>query len=118
SPASLRGANLDLQKEIAEHRRTEDNLRIANDQLRGEAARGRLAAIVESCDDGIISKARDGTITSWNAGAQRLFGYSEAEAIGRPAAMLFVPDCVGEEAEILKRVGAGERIPSFEAVRV
>jgi PAS domain S-box-containing protein len=83
-----------------------------------ELSRGRLAAIVESSDDAIISKTPDGTITSWNRGAERIFGYSETEAIGRPTSMLFPTDRAGEEIDILARVGRGEHISSFETVRV
>jgi PAS domain S-box-containing protein len=107
-----------LEREIAERRRTEQELIAANDRLRNEAARGRLAAIVEFSDDAIISKTTDGIITSWNQGAHRLFGYSASEAIGQPTTMLFAPERLDEEAGILARVGGGERIDSFETVRV
>ena len=71
------------------------------DRLR---ATSLLAAIVESSDDAIISKNLDGTILSWNAGAQRLFGYSAAEAIGRPILLLIPPERHEEEAAILARL--------------
>ena len=61
-------------------------------QKRAEEARSRLAAIVESSDDAIISEDLDGTITSWNEGAERLYGYSAAEALGRPVSILMPPD--------------------------
>ncbi len=76
-----------------------------------------LAAIVESSDDAIISKDLDGAITSWNAGAQRLFGYTADEAVGQPGSLLVPPDRIGEEAEILRRLCAGERVDHFETVR-
>jgi PAS domain S-box-containing protein len=118
SPAALRGAYAALEREIAEHRRTEGELRVANEALRAEAAQSRLAAIVESSDDAIIGKTQAGIINSWNRSATKIFGYTEAEAIGRPATILFPPDHLAGETAILERIGHGERIPSFETVRV
>jgi PAS domain S-box-containing protein len=118
SPAALRAAHTALEKEIAEHKRTEVELRTANEALRSEGAQSRLAAIVDSSDDAIIGKTRAGIINSWNRGAAQIFGYTEAEAIGRPATILFPPDHLTEESEILERIGRGERVPSFETVRV
>ena len=118
SPAALRTAYAALEKEVAEHKRTEVELRVANEALRSEAAQSRLAAIVESSDDAVIGNTRAGIISSWNRGATRIFGYTEAEAIGRPATILFPPDHFAEETVILERVGRGERIPTFETVRV
>ena len=77
-----------------------------------------LAAIVDSSFDGIISKTLDGTITSWNAAAERIFGYPCAEAIGRQIAMLVPPERLDEEAWILRRLRAGDRVENFETVRV
>jgi diguanylate cyclase (GGDEF)-like protein/PAS domain S-box-containing protein len=78
----------------------------------------RYAAIVESSDDAIVSKTMEGIITSWNPAAERMFGYSAAEAIGRPTTMLFPPDLLAEEAEFLRCIGRGERITRYETVRV
>jgi PAS domain S-box-containing protein len=78
----------------------------------------RLAAIIESSDDAIIGKTLDGTITSWNAGAERIFGYSAAEAIGESMRMLLPPDRFNEEADILRRVARGEFVNHFESVRI
>ncbi len=78
----------------------------------------RLAAIIDSSDDAIISKTLDGIITSWNGAAARIFGYSAKEAIGQSKTILFPADRLHEEAEILKRLRSGERITSFESVRV
>src|SRR5882724_11915874 len=86
-------------------------------QTSTELVREWLAAIVESSDDAIISKSLDGIITSWNAGAERLFGYTAEEAIGQPVTMLIPPDRADEERDILKRVRHGERIDHYETVR-
>ena len=83
-----------------------------------DASRLRLAAIVDSSDDAIISKTLEGIITSWNPGAERMFGYAAHEAMGRPMLMLFPPDRVNEEEEILARIRRGERMEHFETVRV
>ncbi|MDI1248339.1 MAG: PAS domain S-box protein [Lacunisphaera sp.] len=78
----------------------------------------RLAAIVTSSDDAIIGKTLEGVITTWNPGAVRMFGYPAAEAIGRSMLMIFPPERVEEEAEILARIGRGESVRHFETVRV
>lgn len=83
-----------------------------------EEARHRLAAIVESADDAIVSKDLNGIITSWNEGAERLFGYSEAEAIGQPITMLIPPDRQDEEPDILEQIRSGKRIDHYETLRV
>jgi len=77
----------------------------------------RLAAIVESSDDAIISKTLNGAIVTWNAGAARVFGYDAEEIIGRPVTLLIPPDRLGEEAAILARIRRGERIEHYETVR-
>jgi len=87
-------------------------------ELTAKVAQGRLAAIVEHSDDAIVSKSLDGTIQSWNAGAERLFGYSEAEAAGQNILLIIPPDRLNEEAEILRRLRQGERIDQFDTVRV
>ena len=83
-----------------------------------DEARLQLAAIVESSDDAIISKTLNGTITSWNAGAQHIFGYTEEEAVGQPISILIPPDLLNEENGILETLRAGKRIEHYETVRV
>jgi PAS domain S-box-containing protein len=85
---------------------------------RGFGAQARLAAIVESSDDAIISKNLDGIITSWNKGAERVFGYTEAEALGQRITLIIPPEHRDEEVMILERLRRGERIEHFETVRV
>ena len=77
-----------------------------------------LASVVESSSDAIITKSLDGIITSWNPAAERLFGYSEAEAIGNPVSTLFPPDRLEEEPQILARLMRRERIEHFETARI
>lgn len=77
-----------------------------------------LGAIVRSSDDAIISKSLEGTIQSWNAAAERIFGYTEAQAVGRHIAMLIPPERMDEEDHIIKRLRAGERVEHFETVRL
>jgi PAS domain S-box-containing protein len=83
-----------------------------------EEAQARLAAIVESSQDAIISKTLDGVIRTWNTGAERLFDYTPGEAIGQPITMIIPPDRRDEEYEILARISRGERIEHFETIRV
>ncbi len=77
-----------------------------------------LAALIESADDAIISKTLDGIITSWNRGAERIFGYTADEVIGKPVTILIPQDHPDEEPAILARLRAGERIEHYETVRV
>src|SRR5687768_16027634 len=76
-----------------------------------------LAAIVESSDDAIVSNTLDGIITSWNPAAQRLFGYSPEEVIGRPISILAAPDRANEIPANLERIRRGENVDRYETVR-
>jgi len=77
----------------------------------------RLAAIIESSDDAIVSKDLNGIITSWNEGAERLFGYAAEETLGRSIRMLVPADRQDEENEVLRRIRIGERVDHFETIR-
>ena len=92
-------------------------LRDITDRNRGEEASRRLAAIIESSDDAIITKDLNGTITSWNASAERLFGYTPEEIVGKPVTLLIPADRQHEEPRILERIRRGERIDHYETVR-
>jgi PAS domain S-box-containing protein len=87
-----------------------------HDLKTGEAA-AFLAAIIDSSDDAIVSKTLDGIITSWNRGAEEMFGYSAAEAIGQHITLIIPPERHAEEANILARLRRGEKIDHFETVR-
>src|SRR5689334_6044501 len=77
-----------------------------------------LAALIESADDAIISKTLDGIITSWNKGAQRIFGYTADEVIGKSVTILIPADHEDEEPNILAHLRRGERIEHYETIRV
>ena len=100
-----RAYNLALVRDITEHKRAEE-------------ARSRLAAIVESSDDAIISKDLGGTITSWNAGAERIYGYPASEALGRPVTILIPQGQQDEFAVFMSQIGEGIRIEHYETERV
>ena len=87
-------------------------------RMKADKAIGLLAAIVDSSDDAIVSKTLDGVITSWNAGAERLFGYTAKEAIGQHISLIIPANRRTEEAIILQRLSRGERIDHFDTVRV
>ena len=85
---------------------------------RVEEALARAASIVEFSDDAIIAKTLDGTITSWNAGAERLYGYSGREAVGRPIALIIPPELGDELPKILAQIARGERVEPYDTVRM
>src|SRR6202044_3740956 len=87
-------------------------------RLKADKAVGLLAAIVDSSDDAIVSKTLEGIITSWNAGAERLFGYTAKEAIGRHIKMIIPQDRRDEETTILAKLRKGERIDHFGTIRM
>jgi PAS domain S-box-containing protein len=91
----------------------EPSEREANDELRG-----RLAAIVDGSEDAIVSKTLDGVVTSWNRGAERIFGWTAAEAVGRHITFIIPRERWAEEDEVLARIRRGDRVDHYETVRV
>jgi PAS domain S-box-containing protein len=91
---------------------------VVGERRRDEATLARLASIVESSDDAIISKTLEGVITSWNGGAERLYGYTAAEAVGRPISFIIPPDRPDEMLRLLARLERGEHIESYETARM
>lgn len=89
-----------------------------SERKRADEARLKHTAMVESSEDAIISKDLNGIIVSWNVGAQRMFGFSEAEAAGHPIRIIIPPERQDEEQRILQRLKAGEQIEHYETVRV
>lgn len=102
---------LEVNRDVTDRRRVETELRDSEQKLR------YLGSIVENSNDAIVSKSLDGVITSWNRGAERIFGYTAEEAIGQPITMLIPADRQSEERDILTRIRRGERIDHFETVR-
>src|SRR5215471_16726690 len=88
------------------------------ERKKAEEALFRHAAIIGSSEDAIVSLSLDGVITSWNPGAQRIFGYRESEAIGKLISSFVPPELPHEEEEILQKLRAGGRIDQFETVRI
>jgi PAS domain S-box-containing protein len=87
-------------------------------RLKADKAIGLLAAIVDSSEDAIVSKTLDGVITTWNAGAERLFGYTASEAVGQHISLIIPIDRRNEETVIIARIRKGERIEHFDTVRI
>lgn len=102
---------LEVNRDITERKRVEAELRDTEQRLR------YLGSIVDNSDDAIVSKNLDGIITSWNKGAERIFGHTAEEAIGQSITIVIPADRLSEEREILTRVRRGERIDHFETVR-
>jgi two-component system cell cycle sensor histidine kinase/response regulator CckA len=94
----------------------DQNAGLANSGL--DELASRLAAIVESSDDAVIGKTLDGIVTSWNPGAERMYGYTASEMVGSSVSRLFPPDRAGELAPILDQLGRGEQVDHFETRRV
>ncbi len=89
-----------------------------SDRIRGDEATVRLAAIVQSSNDAIIGMTLEGTITSWNASAEQLFGYRAAEIIGQPVSKLTPPEMASEDEAIFSQIRRGQGIEHFETIRV
>jgi len=105
-----------FMSDVTDQKRELDGLRAAEE--RAEHSQAFLAAIIESSDDAIVSKSLDGRIKSWNRGAERLFGYSADEVIGKSIMIIIPPELQYQEHEILARIVKGERMEHFETVRV
>jgi PAS domain S-box-containing protein len=105
------GTVIEVNRDVTERKQIEADLREREQQL------SWLASIVQSSDDAIVSKNLDGIVTSWNKGAERVFGYTAEEAIGQPITILIPQDRQDEERTILTRIRRGERIEHFETVR-
>jgi PAS domain S-box-containing protein len=93
------------------------NIRDITERDAAEKERSRLAAIIECSDETIITKSADGIVISWNHGAEKQYGYTAEEMIGRSVSILFPPDHYQEYLQIMKRVRKGEAVPSFDTVR-
>ena len=110
SAAPIRGEDGELQGAVLV-------FRDITARRKAEITQRLLAAIVEFSDDAIISKDVNGIVTSWNWGAQRIFGYTAEEMIGKPIAVIAAPDRVDEMPQILERIKLGERIDHYETIR-
>jgi PAS domain S-box-containing protein len=109
---------LKAEKRGSRHRGGEAGDEVTDSEDWSEEVAARLAAIVESSDDAIVSKTLDGVITSWNHAAERMFGYAPAEAIGRNITLIIPPDRLEEETRVLASIRAGRRVEHFETIRV
>lgn len=111
-------------RDISDRKRIEEELRQAHEELNRRTTqqigeyRARLASIIDSSEDAILSKDLDGTITAWNRGAQKMYGYSANQVIGKNISLLTPPDCPDEIPKILARIRQGEFITHYESVRV
>lgn len=118
APHAFRREELDLAQTIARQLGFGiERMRIAGERDAAEHTRRLLTSIVENSEDAIISKNLDGVITTWNAGAARVFGYAADEIIGRHITTLIPPDRINEEPGIIERIRRGERIEHYETVR-
>ncbi len=111
-------------RDISDRKKIAEELRRANEELHRRTAeqlgeyRSRLASIIDSSEDAILSKGLDGTITSWNRGAERIYGYAPEEIVGKHISILTPADRPDEIREILQKITRGESIDHYESVRV
>ena len=110
-PHAFTPTQIEMASNIARH------VGLSLERLRTQIAAQHLAAIIELSEDAIVSKDMEATITSWNKGAERLFGYTAEEAVGQHVMLVIPPDRLDEEPKILARIRAGERVEHFETVR-
>ena len=126
SPVVVENGSLVLSaiRDISDRKRIEKDLRHANQELERKTAeqigefRARLASIVDSSEDAILSKDLEGTITSWNKGAERIYGYSADEIVGKPVSMLVPQDQPDEVPAILAKIARGESVEHYQTIRV
>jgi PAS domain S-box-containing protein len=126
SPVTTEAGTIVLSaiRDISDRKRTEAELRRVNEELDKRTAkeigeyRARLASIIDSSEDAIIGKDLDGTITSWNRGAQRMYGHSPEEVVGQNISLLTSKDRPDEIPSILARIKRGEHITHYESIRV
>ena len=126
SPVSVEDGTIVLSaiRDISDRKRIEQELRRANEELAERTAeqigeyRSRLASIIDSSEDAIIGKGLDGSITSWNKGAERIYGYAPEEVVGKHISILAPDDRPDEIPGILRKIARGESTEHFESVRV
>lgn len=107
-----------LSRLVPAVKRELDALRQENARRQAEGATAYLASIVQSSEDAIIGKTLDGTVLSWNRGAEKLYGYSAVEMIGRPVTVLFPPELKEEESYILGEIKSGNHIEALQTLRL
>jgi len=113
----MKSNEFEMQPFAKEEFGTAQEQQAADTLRRAEETSALLAAIVQSSDDAIISKDLNAIITSWNQGAQRIFGYTAEETVGRPVTILMPPERQNEEPALLERIRSGERIEHYETIR-
>ena len=126
SPVAVEGGMIVLSaiRDISDRKRIELELRRAHEELAQRTAeqigeyRARLASIIDSSEDAILAKGLDGTITAWNRGAERIYGYSAEEAVGKHISIIVPQDRPNEIPEILSRIARGENLEHYESVRI
>lgn len=111
APHEFNAEELNLARTIA------GQLGYSIERIRARKAAQHLSAIVESSEDAIVSKDLNGVISTWNRGAERLFGYTAEEVVGKPITILIPPERLGEEPTILERIRRGDHVSHFETVR-
>jgi PAS domain S-box-containing protein len=126
SPVSTESGTFVLSaiRDISDRKRIAEELRRANEELHRRTTeqlgeyRSRLALIIDSSEDAIISKDLDGTITSWNKGAEHIYGYTPEEVLGKHVSLLVPSDRPGEVPDILRKIASGESVEHHESLRV
>jgi len=126
SPVTTPGGTIVLSaiRDISDNKSIAEELRRANDELYRKTAtqlgeyRSRLVSIVDSSEDAILSKSLDGTITSWNKGAERIYGYTPDDVVGKHISLLAPADRRDEITDILHRIANGETVDHHESVRM